>query len=582
MEVEVDGAQYEGCVQEKKGGWYSVIIQNEDVGDTSIVKKRGAQLSSIAMTETAVSIGEQTAPSDRNTEHVATIPELLDQALDAPTIVNLDASLFSLETTNDAVKNKKDRLYLEQCKIFSKYDKWVTFTDLHCAPPSLSTCLNVLSTVHAEAKKRNAGVLFLGDFWHHRGTVRVDCLNAVLNALGDWEVPMIMIPGNHDQVSLGGLEHALTPLQNAYRVSTEKNAALSPSVPGILIFSHPTKFRQALFVPHIRDIGTMQSILQSKTSASSSALFVHADVTGAYMNDLITSTHGVAPVYFPPSVPIYSGHFHKPHIVEKPEAAPGVSIRYVGSPYETTLAEARQEKALLVLDASQNWKCVEEIPLAIGRRHWRAKSIKDLLELQVMNDANMNDSISGPFPLVNSGDRVVVSVYQEDVEELRRDAKSSQDSGALTMSAFDSKVKELRAIGASVEIRETKSVPNLSHVQGAPTSEADDLDWLLVEDMSPHTTWSNFLQSEVKREAMKNSTADVILKAGNAILDDLGLSESSSEGDAQNNSFNATHLSLDEITVEGFGPFKDSVTYPLGDRGLVLLRGTNRDGGSDR
>ena len=85
----------------------------------------------------------------------------------------------------------------------------------------------------------------------------------------------------------------------------------------------------------------MQSILQSKVASSSSAVFVHADVTGAYMNDMIVSTHGVSPKYFPPNVPIYSGHFHKPHFVKKPDVAPGVDIRYVGSPYETTLAEVR-------------------------------------------------------------------------------------------------------------------------------------------------------------------------------------------------------------------------------------------------
>ena len=407
--------------------------------------------------------------------------------------------------------------------------------------------------------------------------MRVDCLNAVLNALAEWEVPLIMIPGNHDQVSLGGLEHALTPLQNAFRLPTDNS-----DIPGILIFSHPTKFRGALFVPHIRDICVMQSILQSQTSASSSAVFVHADVTGASMNDLITSTHGVAPIYFPPSIPIYSGHFHKPHVVQRPEAAPGVSIRYVGSPYETTLAEANQEKALLVLSSNQNWKCVEEIPIKVGKRHWRCKSIEELVELQTMTDDNMNDSIPGPLRLVNTGDRVVVSVYQEELEELRREAKDGSQ-----VSTFDAKVKELRAIGASVEIREIKSIPGLSHLYSDmddTDSEhyTDDLDWLLVEDMSPFTTWSSYLVSEVKREAMKNATAEIILQAGNEILDDLGLLNDSGDENSQPTTAVTTNLALDNITVEGFGPFRDSITYPLNNRGLVLLRGSNRDGGSDR
>jgi len=581
--LEVDGAQYEGYVQGKKGGWYSVLVQNDIDSSLSIVKKRASQLSllNIKNKEPSQDIQNLLPPTTSKDNinlsigEVEAIPEMLDQTLNAPTIMNLDASLLCQERNLDIIRNKRDLRHLEQCKHFATFDKWVTFTDLHVAPNTLNTCLNVLSTVHAEAKKQNAGVLFLGDFWHHRGTVRVDCLNAVLSAFGEWEVPLIMIPGNHDQVSLGGLEHALTPLQNAFRIQTDNG-----EVPGILIFSHPTKFREALFVPHIRDIATMQSILQSQTSATSSAIFVHADVTGANMNDLITSTHGVALAYFPPFIPIYSGHFHKPHIVQKPEAAPGVSIRYVGSPYETTLAEANQDKALLVLDSSQNWNCVEEIPIVVGKRHWRCRSIDELLELQTMSADNMNDSIAGPLSLVSTGDRVVVSVYQEDLEELRREAKYLAHA-----SSFDAKVKELRAIGASVEIRETKSTPSFSHVSesadGDSLHQSDDLDWLLVEDMSPFTTWSNYLVSEVKREAMKNATAEIVLNAGNEILDDLGLINDSDEGDSQPITAATTMLSLDDITVEGFGPFKDSLTYPLSGRGLVLLRGSNRDGGSD-
>ena len=39
-----------------------------------------------------------------------------------------------------------------------------------------------------------------GDFWHVRGALCVDLLNRVLTALKQWTQPVIMIPGNHDQV----------------------------------------------------------------------------------------------------------------------------------------------------------------------------------------------------------------------------------------------------------------------------------------------------------------------------------------------------------------------------------------------
>ena len=89
-------------------------------------------------------------------------------------------------------------------------------------------------------------------------------------------------------------------------------------------------------------------------------------------------------------------------------------------------------------------------------------------------------------------------------------------------------------------------------------------------------------QYKRKREAMKDATAEILLKAGNDILDELGLVNDSGDEDSQPTTAVTTNLVLDNITVEGFGPFRDSITYPLKDRGLVLLRGSNRDGGSDR
>lgn len=45
---------------------------------------------------------------------------------------------------------------------------------------------------------------------------KVDLLVPVMNHLATWTRPVVMIPGNHDQVTLGGGMHALTPLQFAF------------------------------------------------------------------------------------------------------------------------------------------------------------------------------------------------------------------------------------------------------------------------------------------------------------------------------------------------------------------------------
>lgn len=46
------------------------------------------------------------------------------------------------------------------------------------------------------------------------------------------------------------------------------------------------------------------------------------------MNATLQTTDGIHPDSFPPEVPVYSGHYHRPHTVK------GTNIRYVGSPYQ--------------------------------------------------------------------------------------------------------------------------------------------------------------------------------------------------------------------------------------------------------
>ncbi len=54
-----------------------------------------------------------------------------------------------------------------------------------------------------------------GDFWHARGALPVEPLNAILREFESWRQPTLMLVGNHDQVSVGGLDHALQPLAAA-------------------------------------------------------------------------------------------------------------------------------------------------------------------------------------------------------------------------------------------------------------------------------------------------------------------------------------------------------------------------------
>jgi len=147
--------------------------------------------------------------------------------------------------------------------------EWVVFSDLHLSDRSLPTCLEVLETVHSTAKNRGAGIAFLGDWWHVRGSLNVKVLNACLDALSEWETPVILLPGNHDQVSLGGLEHALTPLAFALRRAGPKQC---------VVIDKPSIFLGALWVPYMRDQDALAEVLRSPQALEASAVFCHAEV----------------------------------------------------------------------------------------------------------------------------------------------------------------------------------------------------------------------------------------------------------------------------------------------------------------
>ena len=569
VELIHDGAMRRGIIAESRGsGWFTVKLAR-DVGDDNgdkVVKKRSSQLTLI--TDAGMVEGQTTKAAMDASVGQSHIDE---EMFEPPTIIDLDKLMRS--GGGDNVQHSSSDILdvdLEQAMHHSQCDQWIIFSDLHCSPSSLATCLEVLDTVHEEASKRNAGVVFLGDFWHHRGTVRIDLLNAVLRALSGWEVPLIMIPGNHDQVTLGGLEHGLTPLRNAYYV--EGDALIGSDAtrkrrmqPGPMIITHPTKFKDAFFVPYIRSSRVLEYALGSRPSETASAHFVHVDVSGAYMNDLIVSRSG-SPLSIFPSIggegdtpkPIYSGHFHKAHTVTAPKAAPGVAVRYVGSPYQTSLSEAGQAKELLVVDASQGWGIVESIPLTIGRRYHRLFSAQDLLSLGV----------------VEPKDRVVISMTSTELEKAKRERSEGKEDDKS--SSFDAKVKSLRKLGASVEIREMRAA-------STPFSlEAKSSDEIPYEELSPENTLKAYLAQERLRGNLDVEAEAELLRAGLSLVESLG-SEFEGPQNMANDDHHANGASLEfaSVTAKGFGPFADTITYPLSDRGLVLLRGNNQDEGSD-
>jgi DNA repair exonuclease SbcCD nuclease subunit len=235
---------------------------------------------------------------------------------------------------------------------------------------------------------------------------------AVLGALSNWTVPFIALPGNHDQTSLDGVTHSLTPLAFA--------------CPSTRIITHPTVLLGAVWLPYRRQYPALKNRMYQLLNATGDepvrAIFCHVDLIGADMGGGVLAERGLTADDFPTHLPVYTGHYHKPHGVtgNVPRAHP---VRYVGSPYQTSMAEAGEEKQLLVLDA-HTWTVADVIPLAdrmLGKRHFRATSV-DMLIREM------------PNWLLRDGDRVQLRVP---------DAQSARKA-----------LEAIHAPGVSFEIRE--------------------------------------------------------------------------------------------------------------------------------
>ena len=89
---------------------------------------------------------------------------------------------------------------------------------------------------------------------------------------------------------------------------------------------------------------------------------MHADVIGARLNSAVISDRGLEAEFF--HLPTYSGHFHSPQTLKR--------VTYIGSPFETSLSEAGDQKRMLAF--GPDWTRLPDLPLRYGPRHAKVTS----------------------------------------------------------------------------------------------------------------------------------------------------------------------------------------------------------------
>lgn len=239
----------------------------------------------------------------------------------------------------------------------TRMPKLLLFTDLHVNPGSEHTCFEVLDTVLKHARRLDATICFLGDWWDHvyrNGTLQTDMQNRFIRYFSEiWDVPTLMIPGNHDYCDASEKEHGLT----AFKFAS----------PHITIFEVPTVHQNVLWIPWRRKHEDLIGALN--TGGEIKCIFGHFDIVGALLNNTKVSDEGLRPAEFPPNIPIYSGHYHKPQKHEQ--------VVFVGSPYQTTQAECGQQKRLVLIDTDDYTNFIA-IPINHGPSRYKVTKVDDI------------------------------------------------------------------------------------------------------------------------------------------------------------------------------------------------------------
>ena len=196
--VETKAGERGYVVERLKGGWWKVALENDNAeGEKTITKLRATAMKVISggidsdssmMTATSSSSGVVKKNRLKSAAAAATTAKVFEATETNQAEATAAAVEFELKTIQAPVRHQQT-------------SKWVIFSDLHVKSTSIESCEQVLQAVHEAAVSRDAGIIFLGDFWHVRGALSVDLLNRVLRALEQWTQPVIMIPGNHDQVT---------------------------------------------------------------------------------------------------------------------------------------------------------------------------------------------------------------------------------------------------------------------------------------------------------------------------------------------------------------------------------------------
>lgn len=209
--------------------------------------------------------------------------------------------------------------------------RYVVFTDLHVSANTLDRALRVLARVRETAREYNAGVICLGDFWHHRGQLNVRQLDALLDEFRQWHgIETILVPGNHDQVSEDGLIHGVRVFDAFANFTVATEPLIRPD-------------SKTAFLPWREQSGAQAAMLND-LEGDGWTVFAHAEVAGATTNGAHTAAGrvGLSDIRAKARA-FYCGHYHRRQKL-------GDRTWYIGSPFEMNFGERDMPHGIALIE----------------------------------------------------------------------------------------------------------------------------------------------------------------------------------------------------------------------------------------
>lgn len=475
---------------------------------------------------------------------------------------------------------------------FRRTRRWVCFSDLHLTAASQAVAMEVLERVHAEAVARDAGVLFLGDFWHHRGKLPVEPLNAAVEAFSAWRCPTVMLTGNHDQVSIGGQIHALNAL-----------AAAAPR--GLVkVVAEPTVMLGALWLPYRRRQEELRrAIVLAERAAGERGetlrtVFCHADLQGAAFNDAFQAAAGLPLSIFPDEAAVWSGHYHKAQVLggQLGDATSPAYVEYVGSPLELSFAEEDQAKRLLLFSLEAErcssapagsgsaglpvlarpeygaWRRTGEIALEIGPRHFSLEAEELAKRL----------AAGGPLPGSSDADAVTEAVGAAAGGARPRGRPKSGDRVRINIDGRPSAAAEAACEAALAALRASAVACDVMRRPAAPAPRIQGTAYMSPPTLLQafHAAQGQLLSLDDEDDISAVADREHALEKSQAMLRAVADGSDTAVLAAADRRA-PVHIIFDRVVVRGFGPFLTEISYPLRERGVRLVTGCKGSSGKD-